>query len=72
MSVRLFKIFRGDKTSGKMNEYKIDIDKGMVVLDASTEFRQNRRVTWLSGGTVRPESVDPVVWKLMERLSCPV
>ena len=34
MSVRLFKIFRGDKTSGKMNEYKIDIDKGMVVLDA--------------------------------------
>ena len=33
MSVRLFKIFRGDKTSGKMNDYKIDIDKGMVVLD---------------------------------------
>ena len=33
MSVRHFKIFRGDKTSGKMNDYKINIDKGMVVLD---------------------------------------
>ena len=33
MSVRLFKIFRGNKTSGKMNDYKINIDKGMVVLD---------------------------------------
>ena len=33
MSVRLFKIFRGDKASGKMNDYNIDVDKGMVVLD---------------------------------------
>ena len=33
MSVRHFKIFRGDKTSGKMNDYKINVDKGMVVLD---------------------------------------
>ena len=33
MSVRIFKVFRGDKTSGKMVNYKIDIDKGMVVLD---------------------------------------
>ena len=33
MSVRLFKIFRGDKTSGEMVNYKVDIDKGMVVLD---------------------------------------
>ncbi|MDP6684745.1 MAG: 2Fe-2S iron-sulfur cluster-binding protein, partial [Candidatus Marinimicrobia bacterium] len=34
MSLRHFKIYRGDKTTGKMADYEIDVDKGMVVLDA--------------------------------------
>ena len=33
MSLRLFEIYRGDKTSGKMVAYKTEVTKGMVVLD---------------------------------------
>src|SRR5476649_664288 len=33
MSERTFRVWRGDKTGGKFVEYKINIDKGMVVLD---------------------------------------
>ena len=33
MSKRNFKIWRGDKNSGVLQDYSIDIDKGMVVLD---------------------------------------
>ena len=33
MSLRLFEIYRGDKTSGKMVVYKTEVTKGMVVLD---------------------------------------
>ena len=34
MAERIFRVWRGDKTDGKFVEYKVDIDKGMVVLDA--------------------------------------
>ena len=33
MSKRNFKIWRGDKNSGELQDYSVDIDKGMVVLD---------------------------------------
>src|SRR5476651_666100 len=33
MSERIFRVWRGDKTGGKFVEYKINLDKGMVVLD---------------------------------------
>ena len=33
MAIRDFKIFRGDKNGGAMNDYSIEVDKGMVVLD---------------------------------------
>ena len=34
MAERIFRVWRGDKNGGKFVEYKVDIDKGMVVLDA--------------------------------------
>ena len=33
MSERTFRVWRGDRSGGKFVEYKVDIDKGMVVLD---------------------------------------
>ena len=33
MSLRLFEIYRGDKTAGEMVVFKIEVSKGMVVLD---------------------------------------
>src|SRR5277367_3402166 len=33
MPERTFRVWRGDKAGGKFAEYKVDIDKGMVVLD---------------------------------------
>jgi len=34
MELRNFKIYRGDGTNGKMVDYQVNVDKGMVVLDA--------------------------------------
>jgi|TARA_B100001029_G_C15035693_1_gene439982 succinate dehydrogenase / fumarate reductase iron-sulfur subunit len=33
MAIRNFRIYRGDKSGGQLQEYKIEVDKGMVVLD---------------------------------------
>ena len=33
MALRNFKLFRGDKSGGQMENYQIEVDKGMVVLD---------------------------------------
>ena len=33
MAKRNFKIWRGDKNSGKLIDYTVDVDKGMVILD---------------------------------------
>jgi len=33
MSERTFRVWRGDKSGGKFVEYKVNLDKGMVVLD---------------------------------------
>src|ERR1700690_650812 len=34
MAERTFRVWRGDKTGGKFVEYKVNLDKGMVFLDA--------------------------------------
>tara|TARA_B100000315_G_scaffold260939_1_gene328116 strand:- start:52145 stop:52894 length:750 start_codon:yes stop_codon:yes gene_type:complete len=34
MALRKFKIFRGYKSSGEMVDYQVEVDEGMVVLDA--------------------------------------
>jgi len=34
MALRKFKIFRGDKPLGEMVDYQVEVDEGMVVLDA--------------------------------------
>ena len=34
MALRKFKIFRGDKSTGEMVDYQVEVDEGMVVLDA--------------------------------------
>ena len=33
MALRNFKLFRGDKSGGQMENYQMEVDKGMVVLD---------------------------------------
>ncbi len=34
MGLRNFKLFRGDSREGTMKDFKVEVDKGMVVLDA--------------------------------------
>jgi len=34
MGLRNFKLFRGDSKKGSMKDFKVEVDKGMVVLDA--------------------------------------
>ena len=48
--MRNFRIFRGDNSGGKMLDYQIEVDKGMVVLDAihriQTEQANDLAVRW--------------------------
>jgi succinate dehydrogenase / fumarate reductase iron-sulfur subunit len=50
MPKRNFKIWRGDKNSGELQDYSIDIDKGMVVLDVvhkvQAEYASDLAVRW--------------------------
>ena len=39
MSVATFKIFRGDATNGKFEDYSIEVTEGMVVLDAVLQIQ---------------------------------
>ena len=34
MALRSFKLFRGDVAGGQLEDYQIEVDTGMVVLDA--------------------------------------
>ena len=47
MAERTFKIWRGDQAGGKFVEYKVDLDEGMVVLDAIHRI-QSRHATDLA------------------------
>ncbi len=42
MSTRTFKIWRGDKNGGKEVEYKVDVEEGMVVLDAVHQIQRTQ------------------------------
>ena len=42
MELRDFKIYRGDETNGKMVDYQINVDKGMVVLDAIHQIQASK------------------------------
>jgi succinate dehydrogenase / fumarate reductase iron-sulfur subunit len=50
MPKRNFKIWRGDKNSGELQDYSVDIDKGMVVLDVvhkvQVEHASDLAVRW--------------------------
>ena len=50
MALRTFKLFRGDASSGELLDYQIEVDKGMVVLDAihriQTEQANDLAVRW--------------------------
>ena len=50
MALRTFKLFRGDSSGGELLEYKIEVEKGMVVLDAihriQTEQANDLAVRW--------------------------
>ena len=50
MAKRNFKIWRGDKNSGKLIDYTVDVDKGMVLLDVvhkiQAEYAGDLAVRW--------------------------
>ena len=50
MALRTFKLFRGDASGGELLDYKIEVEKGMVVLDAihriQTEQANDLAVRW--------------------------
>ncbi len=42
MSTRLFKVWRGDKSGGQLVDYKVDVQEGMVVLDAIHQIQREQ------------------------------
>tara|TARA_B100001750_G_scaffold217707_1_gene203271 strand:+ start:184 stop:939 length:756 start_codon:yes stop_codon:yes gene_type:complete len=42
MSLRDFRLFRGDINGGKMEDYSVEVDKGMVVLDVIHRIQTNQ------------------------------
>ena len=42
MSSRIFKIWRGNKDSGKLIDYSVDVEKGMVVLDIVHKIQETQ------------------------------
>ena len=42
MSLRDFRLFRGDINGGKMESYSVEVDKGMVVLDVIHRIQTNQ------------------------------
>ena len=42
MSTRLFKVWRGDKTGGQLVDYTVDVQDGMVVLDAIHQIQREQ------------------------------
>ena len=40
MSTRTFKVWRGDKTGGQLVDYNVDVQEGMVVLDAIHQIQR--------------------------------
>lgn len=42
MSTRLFKVWRGDKSGGQLVDYTVDVQDGMVVLDAIHQIQREQ------------------------------
>ena len=42
---RVFKVWRGDKSGGKFEDYEVELDTGMVVLDCCPDERARRGLT---------------------------
>lgn len=42
MSTRIFKVWRGDKSGGQLVDYKVDVQEGMVVLDAIHQIQREQ------------------------------
>ncbi|EQD39328.1 succinate dehydrogenase and fumarate reductase iron-sulfur protein, partial [mine drainage metagenome] len=42
MSTRTFKVWRGDKTGGQLVDYTVDVQDGMVVLDAIHQIQRQQ------------------------------
>ena len=42
MSTRIFKIWRGDKSGGQLVDYNVDVQEGMVVLDAVHQIQREQ------------------------------
>lgn len=42
MTTRNFKVYRGDSSEGKLIDYKVDVDEGMVVLDVIHRIQTNQ------------------------------
>jgi len=52
-------VFRGDASGGKLEEYKVPMEEGMVVLDAIHHIQAIWRRTSRCAGTARPPSAAP-------------
>ena len=42
MSTRIFKVWRGDKNAGKLVDYNVEVEEGMVVLDAIHQIQRTQ------------------------------
>ena len=63
MSLRDFKIYRGDDNRGELVNYKCKVTEGMVVLDVIHRIRLIKQMTLRVDGTVKLVNVDRVVLK---------
>ena len=65
MELRDFKIYRGDETNGEMVDYQINVDKGMVVLDAIHQIQALKANDLAVRWNCKAGSVVPVVLRSM-------
>ena len=57
MSARTLRLWRGDAAGGELVDYEVEVETGMVVLDAVLEIQRVAGArTWPCAGTARPPS----------------
>ena len=56
MSTRTLQLWRGDAAGGDLVDYEVEVETGMVVLDAVLEIQRSQARTWPSAGTARRPS----------------
>ena len=63
-ALRHFRVWRGDAAGGELDDFKVEVNEGEVVLDvihrlqATQDARPGR-----AGGTARPASAAPARWR---------